>query len=274
MSTAPPPNAPPSSSFTRLVMGSGPGEMGLADAASRAGELLRALDELATALAVRPDALTWPAVLDKLAVAASQAAALRARVRPLTRAYAAHPAPGGCDGPTAAADLPIRLSSRRLPDMDTAAGEAVAVAAAAAGVPSTGPPGDLYAALARRADALNAVVDGLLGSSGGGGGGGGAAAAHHRLPPAAVGALDPRGARRREWAAQLHAAATAAATAAAAAGTSAAGGVRVLGGGAQGGGGGAALPGRAARALPTAAAAGPPTSAAALVTAALEGRLP
>ena len=56
-------------------MGSAPGEMGLADAGGRAGELRRSLDELATVLAHRPDALTWPVVLDKLAVAASQAAA-------------------------------------------------------------------------------------------------------------------------------------------------------------------------------------------------------
>jgi len=265
---------PTSSSFTRLVMGSAPGEMGLADAGGRAGELRRSLDELATVLAHRPDALTWPVVLDKLAVAASQAAGLRARVRPLARAYAAHPAPGGIDGPASAAALPVLLSSRRLPEMETAAGEAVAAAAEAAGLPAAGAPGELYAALAGRADALNAVVDGLIGGGGGGGGGRGGGAPqvaqpppHPHLPPAVRGALDPRGDTRRKWAAQLHTAAAAAATAAAAAG----GAGSVLGGGVIITGGPA---GAAAVAATAPRPAGPPTPAASLVTAVLEGRLP
>jgi hypothetical protein len=252
---AAPPQPPDAAAFTRLLTGSAPGEMGLADTAARAAELRRSLEELATVLAHRPDALTWPVVLDKLAVAAAAAAGLRARVRPLARAYGAHPAPGaGLDPGSAAATLPGLLSSRRLPDQEAAAAAAVEAAAAAVGLPSddgSRAPGDLAAALAGRVERLNAVVDGLLGTGSGG-----------DLPPAARGALDPRGPRRRAWAADLHAAAAAAATAAATLSAPAGG---VLGGG--GGGGG-----------PAAAAGGgprpPPTPAAALATAALEGRLP
>jgi len=54
-----PPPPPPPASFRGLVLGGAPGEMGLGDLRARAADLRRTLDDVARALAYRPDALTW-----------------------------------------------------------------------------------------------------------------------------------------------------------------------------------------------------------------------
>ena len=57
--SAPADRPPAAGAFRALVMGSGPGAMGLADVRARAAEVRRTLDELAQVLAFRPEALTW-----------------------------------------------------------------------------------------------------------------------------------------------------------------------------------------------------------------------
>ena len=161
---------------------------------ARAQELRRTLDDLARALAFSPATLSWPAVVEKCAVAGAAAGGVGACVRPLAAAYVAHPtAVSGAN----AALLPVMLSSRRLPEMEAAAARVAAAAVAAVAPGAAGRPGELYAALGTATDALNAVVDYLTVAGGVGDGEGGDAPGK--------GALDPRGARRRALAASLHA---------------------------------------------------------------------
>jgi hypothetical protein len=143
----------------------------------------------------RPARSPRPDVLDKFCVAGQQAASVAAALRPLTRAYAAHPTSVAAAN---AATLPILLSSTPLPEAAAAATAAADAAAAGAGVgggASAVNPGDAYVALGAAADAVNALVDRLTLPTPDG------------APDPHRGVLAPASAARRALAAAAHAAA-------------------------------------------------------------------
>ena len=111
----------------------------------------------------------WAAVLDRLAVANVRHAQVAAQLRPLLRAYVAHPI--FIDSPQLEADVPSLLASRLLPEQEAA--EAAArerllgpVAAAAVGAPGAGGAEALLEAAEQQLEGLRLAAATLFGGSG------------------------------------------------------------------------------------------------------------